>query len=129
MSTNPLAEERMRILNMVKEGQITAEEAARLLEALKAGTAAADGASSANSAPPRWLRVRVTDRATGKTKVNVNVPIGLLDVGLKMGAHFAPNMGGMDWSAIQAAAKGGVHGRILEVEDEEDNERVEIFVE
>ena len=42
MSTNPLAEERMRILNMVKDGQITAEEAARLLEALKS-TAAPDG--------------------------------------------------------------------------------------
>jgi hypothetical protein len=129
MSTNPLAEERMRILNMVKDGQITAEEAARLLEALKAGASASDVASPANSAPPKWLRVRVTDRATGKTKVNVNVPIGLLDVGLKMGAHFAPDMGGMDWSAIQAAIKGGVQGRIVEVEDEEDDERVEIFVE
>jgi len=110
----------MRILNMVKDGQITAEEAARLLEALKS-TAAPDGAAAAETARARWLRVRVTDRATGKTKVNVNVPIGLLDVGLKMGAHFAPDMGGMDWSAIQAAIKGGVHGRIVEVEDEEDN--------
>ena len=128
MSTNPLAEERMRILNMVKDGQITVEEAACLLEALKS-TAAPDVAASAETARARWLRVRVTDRTTGKTKVNVNVPIGLLDVGLKMGAHFAPDMGGMDWSAIQAAIKGGVHGRIVEVEDEDDNERVEIFVE
>ena len=128
MSTNPLAEERMRILNMVKDGQITAEEAARLLEALKS-SAATDDAPSAEMGRAKWLRVRVTDRATGKTKVNVNVPIGLLDVGLKMGAHFAPDMGGMDWSAIQAAIKGGVHGRIVEVEDEEDDERVEIFVE
>lgn len=128
MSTNPLAEERMRILNMVKDGQITAEEAARLLEALK-GTTATDAVASAETGRAKWLRVRVTDRATGKTKVNVNVPVGLLDVGLKMGAHFAPDMGGMDWSAIQAAIKGGVHGRIVEMEDEEDNERVEIFVE
>lgn len=129
MSTNPLSEERMRILNMVKEGQITAEEAARLLEALKAGATSADAASQAEPARPKWLRVRVTDRSTGKTKVNVNVPVGLLDVGLKMGAHFAPEMAGMDWTTIQAAVKGGLHGRILEVEDEEDDERVEIFVE
>jgi hypothetical protein len=119
----------MRILNMVKDGQITAEEAARLLEALKTGAATADQAPLPEAAKPKWLRVRVTERATGKTKVNVSVPIGLLDVGLKMGAHFAPDMAGMDWSAIQAAVKGGVQGRILDVEDEEDDERVEIFVE
>jgi len=127
MSTDPLSEERMRILNMVKEGQVTAEEAARLLEALKTSSAAESAPGAA--AKPRWLRVRVTDRATGKTKVNVNVPVSLLDVGLKMGAHFAPDMGGMDWQAIQHAVKEGAHGRILEVENEDDDERVEIFVE
>jgi hypothetical protein len=119
----------MRILNMVKEGQITAEEAARLLEALKAGGTSADAAQQAEPARPKWLRVRVTDRSTGKTKVNVNVPVGLLDVGLKMGAHFAPEMAGMDWTTIQEAIKGGLHGRVLEVEDEDDDERIEIFVE
>jgi hypothetical protein len=127
MSTNQLTEERMRILNMVKEGQITAEEAARLLEALKAGGSAE--AAPAAMGKARWLRVRVTDRASGKTKVNVNVPASLLDVALKMGAHFAPDIEGMDWQAIQAAVKDGVQGRILEVDDESDNERVEIFLE
>jgi len=127
MSTSPLTEERMRILNMVKEGQITAEEAARLLEALKASGGAEP--PDAGMSKPRWLRVRVTDRASGKAKVNINVPVSLLDVGLKMGAHFAPDVGGMDWQTIQAAVKDGVHGRILEVEDESDDERVEIFLE
>jgi hypothetical protein len=71
----------------------------------------------------------VTDRASGKLKVNVNIPVGLVDVGLKMGARFAPEMNGMDLSAIQAAIRGGMQGRIIEVEDEADNERVEVFVE
>jgi hypothetical protein len=85
------------------------------------------------------LRARITlsrpshagcaDRATGKTKVNVNIPVGLVDVGLKMGARFAPDMAGMDLQAIQAAIKNGYQGRVVEVDDEEDNERVEIFVE
>ena len=35
----------------------------------------------------------------------------------------------MDVNAIQAALKDGVQGRIIEVDDEEDDERVEIFVE
>ena len=37
--------------------------------------------------------------------MNVNLPIGLVDVGLKMGARFAPEMAGMDVDAIQAALK------------------------
>lgn len=119
-------DERMRILKMIEEKQITAEEGARLLEALRAGHEAAEREGTTKA---RWLRVRVTDRTSGKLKVNVNIPVGLIDVGLKMGARFAPDMNGMDLSAIQAAIKGGMQGRIIEVDDEKDDERVEIFVE
>lgn len=122
------SEERMRILKMISERQITAEEGARLLEALRGAPA---GETSARLEPgkARWLRIRVTDRPSGRTKVNVNLPINLVDVGLKMGARFAPEMAGMDVSAIQAALKEGVQGRIIEVDDEQDDERVEVFVE
>jgi hypothetical protein len=121
------SEERMRILKMIEEKQITAEEGAKLLEALRATSG--DATQREEAAKARWLRVRVTDRSTGKLKVNVNIPVGLVDVGLKMGARFAPEMNGMDLSAIQAAIKGGMQGRIIEVDDEADNERVEVFVE
>ena len=132
MSTS---EERMQILKMVAEKQITAEEGARLLEALR--NAGAEGQARAEATKPRWLRVRVTDRGTGKQKVNVNIPVGLVDVGLKMGARFAPDMAGMDLprktrdlrQTIQAAIKNGLNGKIIDVDDEEDNERVEIYVE
>jgi len=121
------SEERMRILKMIEEKQITAEEGAKLLEALRA--TGSDAAQREEVTKARWLRVRVTDRSTGKLKVNVNIPVGLVDVGLKMGARFAPEMNGMDLSAIQTAIKGGMQGRIIEVDDEADNERVEVFVE
>ena len=121
------SEERMRILKMVEEKQITAEEAARLLEALR--TAGAGATPRDEPGRARWLRVRVTDRATGKSKVNVNLPVGLIDVGLKMGARFAPEMAGMDMNAIHVAIKEGMQGKIVEIDDENDNERVEIFVE
>jgi hypothetical protein len=124
MSTN---EERMRILKMISDKQITAEEGSRLLEALRASDS--EERDRSDSTKSRWLRVRVTDRATGKTKVNVNIPVGLVDVGLKMGARFAPEMAGMDLQAIQTAVRNGYQGRIVEVDDEEDNERVEIFIE
>ena len=113
---------------MISQKQITAEEGAGLLEALRGAPAAkAPGRNEPGKA--RWLRVRVTDRLSGRTKVNVNLPIGLVDVGLKMGARFAPEMVGLDISAIQVALKNGVQGRIVAVDDEQDDERVEIFVE
>ncbi len=124
MATN---EERMRILKMIADKQITAEEGARLLEALRAAPGEAQG--RAETARARWLRIRVTDRSTGRAKLNVSIPTGLVDVGLKMGARFAPEMAGMDTSAIQQAIRDGIQGRIIEVDDEADDERVEIFME
>ena len=124
MSTS---EERLRILKMISDKQITAEEGSKLLEALRVSDSEARDRSDPTKS--RWLRVRVTDRATGKTKVNVNIPVGLVDVGLKMGARFAPDMAGLDMQAIQAAVRNGYQGRIVEVDDEQDNERVEIFIE
>jgi hypothetical protein len=122
------ADERMRILKMISAKQITAEEGAGLLAALRgAPPAKASGRNEPGKA--RWLRVRVTDRLSGRTKVNVSLPIGLVDVGLKMGARYAPEMVGIDISAIQVALKNGVKGRIVAMDDEQDDERVEIFVE
>lgn len=119
------AEERLRILRMIAEKQITADEGARLLEALRTPEEA-----TRNETPrPRWLRIRVTERTTGRQKMNVTVPIGLVDVGLKMGARFAPDVAGLDLEAIQAALHGGVQGRIMDAESDRDDERVEIFVE
>jgi hypothetical protein len=120
------AEERMRILKMISEKQITAEEGARLLEALRAGES---GPVRDEAKGARWLRVKVTDRHNSRVKLNVTIPVGLVDVGLKMGARFAPEIGGMDVAVIQSAIRDGVQGRILSFDDEEDQEQVEIFVE
>ncbi len=119
------AEERMQILRMIEQKQVSAADGAKLLEALRAG----ENDAAPQPARPRWLRVRVTDRQSGRTKVNVNIPLGLVDVGLKMGARFAPDLAGMDVNAVQAAIKNGMQGKIIEVDDEEDGEHVEVFVE
>lgn len=126
------AEERLQILKMIQEGKITAEEGAKLLQALSAGgkgdkrppTPPIMGASD-----PRWFRVRVTDTRSGKNKVNVNIPMGLVNVGLRMGARFAPNIDSVNYDDLMTAIKSGQSGRVLDVTDEEAGERVEIFVE
>lgn len=120
------AEERMQILKMIEARQISAEEGAKLLAALDKVDRSGDAAPRAT---PRWFRVRVTDLRTGKSKVNVNIPMGLVNVGIKMGARFAPEVEGLDVEQITRAIREGVQGKIIDVEDEEDAERVEIFIE
>jgi len=122
-----LTAERLQILKMVETGQISADEAARLLEALESG--AKDAKRASTTTAPRWLRVRVTDLRSGKAKVNVNIPMSLVSVGLKMGAKFAPEMDGVDMDEIREAIQMGVQGKIIDVADEEDEEHVEIFIE
>jgi hypothetical protein len=124
-------EERMKVLKMIEEGKISAEEGAKLLAALsdsrKSASAGPAGVSSGSEA--RWFRVRVTDMATGKTKVNVNIPMGLVNVGIKMGARFAPGLEAEQMEALAEALRTGATGKIVDVTDEEDGEHVEIFVE
>jgi hypothetical protein len=122
-------EERMQILKMIEAKQVTAEEGAKLLGAL-----GEDRESSAPQPSPatsgKWFRVRVTDMKTGRRKVNVNIPLGLVDVGLKMGAKFAPaGLEGLDMNQIMTAIKSGGEGKVVDVEDEEDGEHVEVFIE
>jgi sugar phosphate isomerase/epimerase len=122
-----LNEERMQILRMIEDGNITADEAAKLLAALEEG--ATKGEQIRPGGQARWMRVRVTDLNTGRAKVNVNLPMGLVSVGMKVGARFAPEMQDIDLNEIFQAIKEGAQGKIVEVEDEEDNERVQIYIE
>lgn len=120
------SEERIKILKMVEEGKLTAGEAARLLSAL--GKVERKRAPAADI-ESRWLRVRVTDLTTGKPKVNVNIPMRLVNVGLRVGARFIPDMEGVELSDLSKALEEGMTGKIIDVVDEQDNERVEIFAE
>ena len=122
-------EERMQILRMIEEGKISASEGAELLRALEKK----DGGSSAEplrgASEPRWFRVRITDLGTGRNKVNVNIPMGLVNVGMKMGARFAPEMEGVDYDELMEAVRAGRQGKVIDITDNEDGERIEIFVE
>ena len=125
-------EERKRILKLIQEGKITAEEGAKLLNAL----GSSDSSSKRRPSPAqrsgktaRWVRVRVTDVATGKTKTTVNIPLGLIDWGLQIGAQYAPEVGGLDLNQLSEMLDEGTMGKIVDVINEEDGEHVEIYVE
>ncbi|HOA23681.1 MAG TPA: hypothetical protein PK801_12695 [Aggregatilineales bacterium] len=121
-------EERIKILNMIAEGKISAEEGAQLLKALQNASSKAQATARAAD-EPRYLRVRVTSIGTGQVKANINIPMSLINVGLRMGARFAPDLEGLDFEEVMEAIRHGQRGKIIDVEDEEDGERVEIFVE
>lgn len=122
-----LKEERIQILKMIEDGTITADEGAKLLAALEEGAARSEPSTPGGGA--RWMRIRVTDLKSGRAKVNVNLPMGLVNFGMKMGARFAPEMENVDLDEIIKAIKEGAQGKIVEVEDEEDGERVQIYIE
>lgn len=119
-----MSEERMQILRMLEAGQIKAREAAELLAALEKPKPEPEP-----SIRGRWLRVRVTDLRSGKPKVSVNVPLGLIEVALRMGARFMPKDVSLSPQEIMELIRSGHAGKIVEIENEEDGERVEVYVE
>ena len=122
-------EERLQILKLIESGKISASEGAELLRALDREPPQRGPAPLKGATPARWFRVRVTDLSTGKNKVSVNIPLGLVSVGVKMGARFAPDMSGVDWDELLERIRGGAQGRVVDVVDHEQGEHIEIFVE
>ncbi|MCL4823851.1 MAG: hypothetical protein KJZ57_06490, partial [Anaerolineales bacterium] len=60
---------------------------------------------------------------------SVQIPFDLVDAGMKIGAHFAPEVEGVDMDNVMQAIRTGMTGKIIDVVDGEDGEHVEIYVE
>ncbi len=122
------SDEKMQILRMVEESKINAKEAMELMNAL--GRTQED-ITLKNDA--KWLKVRVKT-LDNKDKVNVNIPISLVDVGLKLATAYAPNfkksdLEKIDIESIIKAVQNGAEGKIVDVEDEENQTHVKVYVE
>ncbi|MBN2305040.1 MAG: hypothetical protein JXQ72_11210 [Anaerolineae bacterium] len=138
---------REEILNLLASGSIDIDEAERLLKAVSAPQPEpqpqAERAASRPDPRPaprpvlpksrnsgrRWLRIHVSNLETGQNRVRVNVPMGLVNFGLKVGARFTDELdGGVMQDVIQALEDPDITGTLVEVEDVEDNEHVHIFI-
>ncbi len=129
-------EERMRILEMIAEGQISAAEGSRLLDAAdpqaatkvqKAPETAVPTISRRSNGTVRRLRVKVIE--DNGTRVNVNLPLSLMQVGLKIGGRFVSELNDLDdeMAMLMEAIENDVVGKIVEVDDEDSH--VEIYIE
>lgn len=132
---------RRDILEQLARGEIDVTQAAeRLSGTTHYDAPPAPAAPPAPDAPPvpdaprersgkRWLRIHVSDLETGRSRVRVNVPLGLVQFGLKVGARFTDEVDSdLMRDVMEALHDSEVIGTLVEVEDVEDNERVHIFV-
>lgn len=131
------------ILDRLAAGEISATDAAQLLNQPEETGGASQAIPVPSPAPqpkpsseeatdgqdPAWFRVRVMNMKTGKNKVSVNIPVRVLRLGLKIGSHFAPELQNLDWNEINSLMQGLQTGLLVEVEDEESNEHVQVFIE
>jgi len=132
-------EERLKILDMIAQGQISVEQGSQLLDA----TTDQEPVVSSKPIPKpqanvvksvstgtngKRLRVLVTSKSGG-SRVNVNLPLRLMEVGLKIGGRFVDELKDMDeeMALLMQAIQDDVTGKIVEVDD--DDEHVEIFIE
>ena len=92
-----MSEDRRRILGLLAEGKISADEAERLISALGFGSASSAAPSrDAAPAPPnraKYMRVVVdaVDHREGATKVNIRVPMQLLRAGVRLSSLIPPH--------------------------------------
>jgi hypothetical protein len=134
--------EALEILQMVREGRVSPEQGAQLLDAMKTQ---APGAAPGERGKPKFVRVRVNVAGEDdkKVAVNLNLPIAMADLALKMlekaeftknGEHvkfgdFIKGLGGLDIATIMQMVKEGAEGKLVDVEvSGEDDEKVKVEV-
>lgn len=121
-----LKEEKMQILKMIEEGKVTSKDGLELLSALEEKENLPVTKSS------KWIKIRVQD-PEDNTKVNVNIPLALVDVGLKIASKVSPDLkdsdlNGIDFNEIAELVKSGAEGKLIDIESD-NGEKVEIIVE
>ncbi len=140
-------EEKKRILEMLGEGKITAEEAAMLLDALSDEKPGAKDGAKGNSTParmqtePRLLRIRVLAYEDGKDKpvnVTVNIPLNAAKFAAKL-LRYLPddavyameqkgvNLAEIDWEEMIDSLK-DTGGDIVNISVDDDDNRVYVHI-
>ncbi len=138
-----MSDERIKILEMIQNGKISAAEGLDLLKALDESFIQKECVPTTGS---RFLRIRITSGQD--KKVNVNVPISLLKVATKfanIGMKCIPaealqemQKKGIDLSEIdfdelvQLIDQGLTNGKLVDIDTDDEKEghtKVEIYVE
>lgn len=124
-----MREEEFKILKMIEEGKITAEEGAKLLDAIREETTKDSGRFLG-----KRVKISVVDKSAGRKMVDISVPLPLAKAFLKFGLTSGATFGGfnlkesgVDIEELQKMIDEGLEGTLIQVDDEK--EKVEIRVE
>ena len=114
-----------RVLRLVAEGRLTAEEAGPILDALDGTSDAADaqaGDASGQPAdtPARALRVEVTE--AGRSIINLRIPLSLGRAAISQ----VPGISEATSDRIREAIAAGIKGPIVEIDEGGDGVRISI---
>ena len=124
-------EERLRVLKLVENGQVTPEQAAQLLRALGPSSYPLAGPSIATGGVrpdgPQWLRIRVTDR-NGRSTADVQLPLSIVRVALSVGGRWLPQLRMLDPSWVIETLRERAGRPVFTFKDASDGDRVVIWV-
>jgi hypothetical protein len=120
---------RTEILAQLAGGQISADQAAEQLRGAGAPASAPLTPVQAAALAQRWLRIRVTDLESSRQRVAVNLPLSWLSVGLRLGAKYWPEVAALDVNELLTVLQSGSIDQVVDVEDLDDGQRVQIFIE
>ena len=117
-----------RVLRLVSDGHLTAEEAGPILDALANRPPTQPGPPGQEPPPPdegpgRALRIQVFEH--GRAVVNLRVPLALGRAAIGR----VPGISEQTSERIREAIAAGIKGPIIEVEDEDDGDGVKISIE
>ena len=142
--------ETRRILDLLAQGKITADEAEQLIAAVAPSSERPAEEPTNSKAAPKWLRVtvfkvRAADRAAGvaekKKEINIRIPISLVHAGMKLGAIIPEFAGeevnrklrekGIDLSKLDASQIDGMLKELndLSVDMDDGKHQVRVFCE
>jgi MFS family permease len=127
-STDAAIDRRLHILQQLEEGEISAEEAARLLGAVEADKLATLSASSPSQAQ-RHVRIRVSDLASGVMKADLRLPLGLVNAVLYGEGQLSAELERYDTPALRDLISRSSAATGAQVLDTDGDERIEVSVE
>ncbi|GCF10511.1 hypothetical protein [Dictyobacter arantiisoli] len=119
-------DERDRILTLVEARRISALEATQLFDALDV-----EPIKIVEPLRERTLRIRATSLNDGRQKKHIiaSMPVQLLKLSARLGGYLLPQLDAGAMSDILRSIEEGATGRLLDIQDMEQGERLEVFVE
>jgi MFS family permease len=123
-----VVDQRIDIIEKLEQGQISAQAASQMLEAVDHGAWARLVPKTETSVERRHLRIRVSDLSSGMMKMDLRLPMGLVNTVLYAGGQFSADLeDASDVHLRELLSRDGLHEAPKQVEA--NGERMEVTLE